>query len=175
MILSGGEIIERVEKRELILNADPVQMERMEGGVYDLRIDKLFRFGLDRYSHIGIEGRETPNVFEEEGGGWMIRGYQLISTIEELIIPANIRVRIFRKTTLFRCGLDLLFGEVDPGYYGTLTFGLVNLLGGEAIIEKGARICSIAFEELSSEETFLYNGVWQGGKVSTFGKKERAY
>jgi len=72
--------------------------------------------------------------------------------------------RVLPRSSLFRCGASLRNAVVDPGYNGTLTFGLKNESEFNFVVEKGARICQIVFEAVHGE-TKPYQGKYQGGKV----------
>ena len=87
---------------------------------------------------LGVEERQTPNIkligqfnpekidddnfFVFEPGK-----YYLIKTIEKVNLPITLSGIIFPRTTMFRSGLGLFNGIVQPGYSGELTFGVCNL------------------------------------------------
>lgn len=173
---------ERIHK-PLIENVDPEQMRFMEGGRYDLRIKEIV---VPDHSPAILtpETRVTPPTRpatstanpdgSEEWQIWYCR-YYLVTTIEELNVPAYLLGRVKHRRTLQNDGLLLLCCDVAPNFQGKLTFGLTELRGSYTTLKHGTRIATITFEQFEHGESDLYNGVWQGGRVSTDGKKERAY
>ncbi len=171
------------KSRPLIEDADPTQMDFMEGGQYDLRLDRLYRFSSPVSGHIGVDERTTPLVEELTPGTgpkgaetWelMAGDYFLIQTREALNMPIDCRGIVEPRTTLFRCGLQLIKAGVAPNYQGRLTFGL-RCLAGTVTLERLARVASITFHRLEGDEGDAYSGVWQGGRISTDGRAERPY
>lgn len=108
---------------------------------------------------------ENDNFFIFEPGK-----YYLIKTIEKVNLPINLSGIIFPRTTMFRSGLGLFNGIVQPGYSGELTFGICNLGKSNIKVSFGARVVHITFHEVLGEGN-QYRGQWQGGRVATEGKE----
>jgi deoxycytidine triphosphate deaminase len=178
----------------------PFDYDFIEGGSADLSIDQLFlpypktsnlvmpgqnpKQQLQVYPvFIGKQKRVTPEIkecepveFEGVKGFPIFPGhYYLVKTVETLNIPNDVRALVSSRTTLFRCGLNLICAPVHPGYSGQLTFGLSNPSPIPVVIEHGARIASVTFWTLCGSEKDAYSGVWQGGLVSTEGNVVRAF
>jgi deoxycytidine triphosphate deaminase len=183
---------------------DAPDVDFIEGGSFDLRLDecyepfptvtKILNPSLDRNqiaqqgfivpALIGIEKRRTPEIrkcdlMQTEDGkvGYAIfpMKYFLVTTVEVLSIPSMIRAFVSSRTTLFRCGLNLITSSVHPNFSGILTFGLSNASSVPVFIERRARIASVAFFYLSGIENDLYEGIWQNGRVSTEMNEDRGY
>jgi len=203
MILTSPTIVDLITNGlpPLIENADPEQLEpgEMEGGQYDLRVIEVRRaLKSEQGVLIGQTERRTLKTEEEprvvfgrgsDNSGWELYfgHYYLIKTVEIINMPVTLRGIIEPRTTTFRSAAHLwleeeerplthlLHGGVVPGYQGQLTFGLRLLLDVPFRLEFKARVASIAFAEMEAEEPCGYSGVWQGGRVSTEGQKERGF
>jgi deoxycytidine triphosphate deaminase len=85
--------------------------------------------------------------------------------MEKVNLPTNLSGIIFPRTTMFRSGLGLFNGIVQPGYSGELSFGVCNLGQADIKVSFGARVVHITFQEVLGEGN-QYRGQWQGGRVS---------
>lgn len=161
MILSQEKILRLVEEKELIENFNA---SCLEGAGYDLRVGKFYR--IKGSSHLSIDHRHLPEVEEIRSDQVILKPdeYLLMGTIERVNMPRNLMARILPRSTIFRGGCSLITAVVDPGYSGTLIFGLKNLSGCEFKLEKEAKIGQIVFEEILGE-TKPYEGRYQGGGV----------
>lgn len=179
MILGIKKLHELVEKGNLVENLCDREMKNPEGAGFDLRLGEVFELSGDGF--LGVEERQTPeikslakynpdkiddkNYFIFEPGK-----YYLVKTIEKVNLPITLSGIIFPRTTMFRSGLGLFNGIVQPGYQGELTFGVCNLGKSNVKISFGARIVHITFHEVLGEGN-QYRGQWQGGRVATKGKE----
>ncbi len=161
MVLGKSEILSLVKEKNLLENFS----EKSLGGAgYDLRVDRIYKLKSD--SFLGVDDRKTPEVEEVEFDNFSLRPgeYVLVETLEKVNMPSDIAARVLNRSTLFRCGCALFNALVDPGFKGTLTFGLKNLSEHEFKLERHARIAQIVFEKVVGE-TSDYEGKYQGGKV----------
>jgi deoxycytidine triphosphate deaminase len=160
MLLGRAQILEYV-KDGLI---EGFQENSLGGAGYDLSLGKLYR--LKSGGYLGKSERRLPEVEEISDDTIILRpgDYILVETIESVKMPKELAARILNRSTLFRCGCALENALVDPGYTGTLTFGLKNHSNHDFKLERGARIAQIVFEKVSGETT-NYSGRYQGGKV----------
>ncbi len=158
MILTSAEIKPRLH--ELLSPVDPDQEDLLEGGAYDLRVGECRIVDFKRahpwicrdYQLIPEAWKYAPHTSNgQEVWGTISDRYMLLTTVEEIHMPADLRGLIFPKMALVSCGLQLLVSAVAPGYHGKLTFGLVNH-GILAYIGKNARIASIVFARLTGQE-----------------------
>lgn len=134
----------------------------------DLRIKCVYR--MKNGGFIGIKGRKTPDVesiCDEIGKKFTLEPneFVLVETMERVNIPNDLMAIILPRSSLFRCGVTIFTAVVDPGFEGTLTFGMKNLSKFPFNIEIGSRIGQIVFIEVK-DNVKLYNGKYQGGKVT---------
>ncbi len=179
MILGIKKLHELVEKIKLVENLCEREMNNPEGAGFDLRLGEIYE--LEGNGFLGVEERDTPKIKlvaknESEKGeaeNFFIfepGKYYLVKTIEKVNLPVTLSGIIFPRTTMFRSGLGLFNGIVQPGYSGELTFGVCNLGKSNIKISFGARIVHITFHEVLGEGN-EYRGQWQGGRVATDGKE----
>lgn len=179
MILGIKKLHELVDEINLVENLCDREMKNPEGAGFDLRLGEVYEVEGDGF--LGVEERDTPNVKliakddptknERENSFVFEPGkYYLIKTMEKVNLPTTVSGIIFPRTTLFRSGLGLFNGIVQPGYSGELTFGLCNLGKSNIKVSFGARVAHITFHEVLGEGN-QYRGQWQGGRVSTDGKE----
>lgn len=179
MILGIKELHRLVKEQKLVENLCEREVNNPEGAGFDLRMGEVYELTGDGF--LGVEERQTPeakslakfnpdkiddeNYFVFEPGK-----YYLIKTIERVNLPIALSGIIFPRTTMFRSGIGLFNGIVQPGYCGELTFGVCNLGKSNVKISFGARVVHITFQEVLGEGN-QYRGQWQGGRVATEGKE----
>lgn len=153
------------QKQPLIENVDEKNIQ--PSGV-DLRAKCIYR--LKSGGYMGVQKRNTPEVecaCNEIGKKFTLKPneFVLVETMEKVNMPNDLTAIILPRSSLFRCGVSLHTAVVDPGYIGTLTFGMKNLSSFEFEIEIGSKIGQIVFEEVKGNFK-LYDGKYQGGKVT---------
>ncbi len=177
-MLGIKELHRLVKEKNLVEGLCERELKNPEGAGFDLRLGEIY--SINGKGFLGIEERSTPesklitryNSEKEEFFPFKPGKYYLVKTIEKVNLPTSLSGIIFPRTTLFRSGLCLFNGVVQPGYSGELTFGIANL-GSEAIkVSCGARIVHITFHEVKGEGSH-YRGQWQGGRVTTDGKEKQ--
>ena len=179
MILGIKKLHELVREIKLVENLCDREMNSPEGAGFDLRLAEVYELEGDGF--LGVEERDTPDIKsvgkyksgenERENTFIFVPGkYYLIKTMEKVNLPTTLSGIIFPRTTLFRSGLALFNGVVQPGYSGELTFGICNLGKSNITISFGARVVHITFHEVLGEGN-QYRGQWQGGRVATDGKE----
>jgi len=174
MILGIKKLHELVKEINLVENLCEREKNNPEGAGFDLRMGEVYE--LEGGGFLGVEERKTPEIklianYENEKENYFVfepGKYYLIKTMEKVNLPIALSGIIFPRTTLFRSGLGLFNGVVQPGYSGELTFGICNLGKSSIKISFGARVAHITFHEVSGEGN-QYRGQWQGGRVSTNG------
>jgi len=142
----------------------------VEGAVYDLRLSSSFIHSSEK-AQLFVDKRNTGDDFSASkriiGGRNCFlfeKGkYYLCKTIESVNLPTNFQGLLFPRTTMFRSGIQILCGTVQPNYFGPLTFGLKNLSDSDIFIEIGFRCLSIGFEFIDGA-SIPYNGNWQDGE-----------
>lgn len=179
MILGIKKLHELVKEINLVENLCDREKNNPEGAGFDLRLGEIYELEGDGF--LGVEERDTPTIKlvakNEEGKSEQKNAfvfepgkYYLVKTMEKVNLPVTVSGIIFPRTTLFRSGLGLFNGIVQPGYQGELTFGLCNLGKSNIKISFGARVVHITFHEVLGEGN-QYRGQWQGGRVATDGKE----
>lgn len=169
----------RDEKIKLVENLDDRELNEPEGAGFDIRIGEVYKFLHKTKAFLGVTHRETSEVKlvavykKGKRNSFRIRpgGFVLIKTIEKVNLPKGIAGYTFTRTSNFRSGLQLLSTQIAPGYKGELTFGLKNVGPISVPIELGSRIAHVQFEWVDGGGK-VYRGQWQGGRVSTGGKRE---
>ncbi len=180
MILGIKELHKLVSENKLVENLCEREMNNPEGAGFDLRLGEVYEL-LGQDGFLGVKERQTPEIKllakydsdKIDGSNFFIfepGKYYLVKTIEKVNLPVNLSGIIFPRTTMFRSGLGLFNGIVQPGYSGELTFGVCNLGKSNIKISFGARIVHITFHEVLGEGN-QYRGQWQGGRVGTDGKE----
>ena len=161
MVLGHSRILEEIKKRNLI---EGVPESSIGGSGVDLRAKTFYR--LRTPGELLSDKRTMPEITEVKENVLILKPgeYVLVETIEKVNMPSEIMALVYNRSSLFRCGMSLRTAVVDPGYKGTLTFGLKNESEKEARVERGARVCQIVFYEIGGT-TKLYEGKYQGGKV----------
>jgi deoxycytidine triphosphate deaminase len=165
VVIGYDKILELIDKKKLIENVDKNNVQ--PSGV-DLRAKTVYR--LKNGGYLGLKNRQTPNVdiVSDKIGDKIIlepNEFVLVETMEKVNMPNDLLALIFPRSSLFRCGVSLHTAVVDPGFIGTLTFGMKNLSDHPFELEIGSKIGQIVFEEVKGNDK-LYNGKYQGGKVT---------
>lgn len=179
MILGIKKLHRLVDEQKLVENLCEREMNNPEGAGFDLRLGEVYEIEGDGF--LGVEERQTPEIklvakddsAKPEAENFFVfepGKYYLIKTMEKVNLPVTISGIIFPRTTMFRSGLGLFNGVVQPGYQGELTFGVCNLGKSNIKISFGARVVHITFHEVLGEGN-QYRGQWQGGRVATGGKE----
>ena len=165
VVLGYKRIKELIKTKKLLENVDEKNIQ--PAGV-DLRVKCIYR--LKNGGFLGIKNRRTPDVevvakYKEEKFTLKPNEFVLVETMEKVNMPNDLLALILPRSSLFRCGVSLHTAVVDPGFIGTLTFGMKNLSEHPFEIEIGTRIGQIVFEKVKGN-TKLYEGKYQGGKVT---------
>ena len=179
MILGINELHKLVKEIKLVDGLCDRELNSPEGAGFDLRLGEVYEISGDGF--LGVDERKTPEAkllakydpqISEDGNYFVFhRGeYHLVKTIEKVNLPITLSGIIFPRTTMFRSGLALFNGIVQPGYCGELTFGIANLGKSDIKVSFGARVVHITFHEVLGEGN-QYRGQWQGGRVSTGGRE----
>ena len=190
MILSALKVLELNEKYNLIEGLSEREKENPEGTVLDLRIGQIHN--IIGESFLGVNERysskiETIGDIKKDGNKkFKIKPgeYYLVTTMEVIHSPAEkikygdslpeayLVPKVCPRSSLQRGGLSLHFTSTNPGYKGELTFGIKNQGNQDFIFELGARMFSIEYFAVIGDIKRAYSGQHQGGRVTSYGKKE---
>ncbi|MFH1399515.1 MAG: hypothetical protein ABIG95_05380 [Candidatus Woesearchaeota archaeon] len=179
MVIGTKELLRLVKEQNLIENLCERELQNPEGTGFDLRIGKVFK--LKGESFLGETERKTPQTkliaaYDPKQKKSVILNpgeYLLTESIEKINLPFTMFGIIKPRSTLFRSGVVLRAGVIDPGYSGQLHPLLHNVSNCPMTIELGARYINIFFHKVEGEIHSAYRGQWQGGRVSTDGHKEK--
>ncbi len=189
MIIAAKTIIDLNKKYKLIEGLDEREINP-EGTGFDVRVGVVYE--LTSGGYMGVKDRKTSDVREvvsiEKGDKEIIinpGSFYLIKTIETVNVPGEkievyegkppvyVMVNAYTRSSLFRCGINLMVTKTDPGYSGQLTFGMANCGNQPFRLELGARIANLVFYEVGGEISRAYGGQWNGGRVSTGGTEKQ--
>lgn len=178
MILGTKKLLELVKSNKILDGLSERELKNSEGAGFDLRIGEIFE--ASGYGFLGVDERCTPNAVsvakydpEKRQKFKLVPGkLYLVKTIENFNVPDNLMGFFHPRSTLCRSGIQLLVGEVDPGYSGGINVGLINLGGCDFEVELGARFMYVSFLEVKGGVVNKYRGQWQGGRTHAT-KKER--
>ncbi|MBP6882045.1 MAG: 2'-deoxycytidine 5'-triphosphate deaminase [Candidatus Levybacteria bacterium] len=176
MILGPEILLKLVKTKKLVENLSERELTNPEGAGFDFRLGEVYK--ISGKSFLGVTERQTADIelvekyVEGETRSITIKpgDFYLVKTIETVNMPVNLTANIKPRSTTFRSGIFLRTGNIAPGYSGGLTFALKNEGSINVVIEMGARIIHVQFEEVLGKGN-KYRGQWQGGRVSAT-KKE---
>ncbi|MBS3112918.1 hypothetical protein J4418_02475 [Candidatus Woesearchaeota archaeon] len=148
-MLGFDKLQELVTQQKLIEKISEKELNKKGGVSFDLRIGEIHKFTGKGF--LFIDETKTPSThllgkYEENNPAKVTlypNEYYIVKTIEKVNLPKEIACIIISRTTLFRSGLLLLSGLVDPGYSGELTAGLINLTNKPFTLELGSRIANL--------------------------------
>ena len=178
MILGIDKLHQLVKDNKLVENLCDRELNSPEGAGFDLRIGELFKIKSGGY--LGVEERESSDVESiaqfKEGETTTILlepgEHYLMKTMEKVNTPEDIVILFRPRITLYRCGVTLFTGTCSPGYSGPLFFAIVNTGKFPFKLELGARVAHAMFHKIDGSSN-LYQGQWQGGRVTTNGKEKQ--
>ena len=117
---------------------------------------------LSPYSKIQQVGIDLSIEKRVEVAGW--KKWELVRLNEEFHLPSDVFAILFPRSTMFRWGLIVECGVVEPGYEGrpVVAIHATSLNAGEEgiILNKGQRVVQAIFFKANSAST--YNGSYQG-------------
>ena len=172
-MIGPKKLLELVKSDQLVTNLDRRELESPEGAGFDLRLGAVHKIAGGA-AYLGVTERETPTIEtlftyqknKKQAIKIFPQEFYLLQTLEEVNMPQDIVAQVKPRTTTFRSGLILRTGAVQPGYKGSLTFGVFNAGPLPVVIELGARFAHIQFFWVDGGGS-SYRGQWQGGRVTT--------
>jgi len=178
MILSDRDILERIKRRDLVI--EPLDKEVQIGpSSVDLRLGNKFRvFKLSDHalidpknysdrrihelclnSNTRIYEHEFTRLYASDKPFILHPGeFVLASLLEKVKLPRDLVGSLEGRSSLGRVGLMVhsTAGVVAPGFEGTLTLELANVGKLPIKLYPGMRICQIVFQELKSPAMTSY-------------------
>lgn len=186
MIITAKKVLELREEHGMINNLSEREINEPEGVGLEVRMKEAYSLISDGF--LGIETRDTPdhNAVGLDDGEYLELNpgdYFLVETIESIDVPgypveiegkeAHLMPDVYPRSTLQRSGIYFKGTNTNPGYEGTLTFGLKNISDQHFRLQQGARIAEVVFKQAIGGLVREYEGQWQGGRVSTEGEEEQ--
>lgn len=155
--LSYNELRELMEQG-VIENSHP---ERIQGASIDLTLGDIIKVESAMRCDEPIDLSERPRRYPHFNSvnliaydGYLLEpGAFILGVTREVInMPNDMKGSYCLNSSLGRAGLDNAFaGFIDPGYQGTITVELKNVLQYHTlVIRPGMRVGQISFERLSS-------------------------
>lgn len=166
-LVKTEKLVENLSEREL---TDP------EGAGFDLRVGEIYE--ITGKGFLGIEERQTPElklvakVAKDKEFILKPGKYYVIKTIEKVNLPEDIIAWSYSRSTLYRSGIIIKGGQINPGYRGGLSMGIINLSHQPFRLTLGARVVHIVFTRVEGGGS-AYRGQWQGGRVFTHSKEKQ--
>ena len=176
MVLGIDKLLKLVKEKKLMENLCDRELKNPEGCGFDLCLGKVHK--LKGRGFMGIKERDSADSellyeFDSQKKQSIIikpgKSY-LVTTREKVNMPKYLTAAMWLRSTLYRSGLIMSGGKIDPGYCGELSFLFYNAGPVEFEIELGARIVHILFFEVDGQ-TNSYRGQWNGGRVSSDGRE----
>jgi len=191
MILSAVKVLELNKKYNLVENLSERELNNPEGIELELRVGTVEKIVSE--SFLGVDKRSSPETrligdINKDGKKKILMNpgdYFLVGTIEKINCPdkkikydknfpeAYLMPTISPRTSLQRCGISLHCTTTNPGYSGSLVFGLKNNNNYNFYFELGARMFKIYFEPILGDIRRTYSGQHQGGRTTSQGKVEK--
>ncbi|RLI85314.1 MAG: tRNA (N6-threonylcarbamoyladenosine(37)-N6)-methyltransferase TrmO [Archaeoglobales archaeon] len=157
-VLSGDQIRKRIEYDRLIEGYIDLDVQIQPNG-FDCTLMKVSR--LKGFGKIEFQSKELPEVEEVPfDGDWVFlsRGFYRAYLNERINMPNDLIAIARPRSTLVRCGVDVLTAVWDAGYVGRSEVGLV--VHNDVWLRRNARIVQLIFLKLS-ERTKPYSGSYQ--------------
>jgi len=90
--------------------------------------------------------------------------YEVVRLNEEFHLPSDVFAILFPRSTMFRNGMIVECGVVEPGYQGrpvvAIYSPILDMSRELIILDKGSRVVQAIFFKANSAST--YNGSYQG-------------
>lgn len=172
MQLTGKEIVQE----GIITNYDTENAVQQQG--IDVRLMRVNRFAGNGYipafgktalpTYKEIEPEAHTDTYGVEHYLWHLpQGYYEVIMIEGCDTPANRVFDLKSRSSVVRCGAQIVCGQFDGGFKTDHMGCFLRVDNPEGIIiERGARIAQVRVHQ-SSEVENLYNGQFQNDKQRT--------
>lgn len=163
MFLSDKEILQRLQKSELLIEPEPDEIQ-LGPFTVDCRLGTQFRhlpsanvIRNDAFDPVEEESIDrllisTPTLTVELGERIVIQSHSSLLgvTLELIQTPLDLATFIFPRSSWERLGLTIVPSVVYPGFKGKLTLSIHNLGNIPLTLYPGIRIIGLAFAEIRS-------------------------
>lgn len=134
------------------LNIKGYKERHLNPASYDLTLSSIVRpVGFDLPDVVDVANVVPDYTYlhdmGDEGFTLLPQEFLLAASNEVIELPLNLAARVEGKSSLGRIGLavHITAGFIDPGFHGTITLEIVNMLGRPIVIRENMRIAQIAF------------------------------
>jgi dCTP deaminase len=149
----------------------PFNEEQLQPSSYDVKLGNVFLY-VSR-SGLSVVDLSDPSTFSDlyerfdipDGVPFLLppKGCMLGCTKEIVNIPSDIVSRIQGKSSIGRTFQIIeTAGYIDPGFNGSVTMEIHNLLNRSVRYWPGMTIAQLSFEFTSAKPENTYNGRYQG-------------
>lgn len=153
MILVDHQIKDRIGKAGIV---SPFDENCVQPASYDLRIGALV---------YAPPNPDQPIDLSSNGGVYRLPPYgnAVLTTFEDLKLPADILGRIGLKSGLARRGIVASTGpQIDPGFEGKLFVSIFNVTAVSHVLKYQDTFLTIEFHTLDQKPDRTYEGPYQG-------------
>ncbi|MHC1728551.1 MAG: hypothetical protein AB9866_21545 [Syntrophobacteraceae bacterium] len=163
MILGPSQLNHLIEMHGLVTPYDdgPITKDSI-----DLRVGTIWKHhgGASLLSD-AMRDTGTTELINGKEGVWTLQPntYYLAKTIEAVSLPSNVAAICMTRSTIFRSGVLVTTGYIDPGYFGEIHFGFTTPGSRQTQIAFGFKMLQLIFS--NAENISPYSGIYQGGKT----------
>ncbi len=164
-ILSASEIRERIERDGLIRDYIDLDIQLQPNG-FDCTLRSVARLKGSGKIDFDNSERKLPDVDEIEFKEWVYlpKGVYRVYLNEVIKLPNDIAALARPRSSLIRCGANVLTAVWDAGYEGRSEVGLVVYNNAGIWLKRNARIVQLVFVKLTSK-TVGYSGIYKGENI----------
>lgn len=173
MILSDGDIRERLEEGDLVVEPLGDPKLQIQPSSIDLRLGHEFvTYQTTRVPYIDPEDASTKNEYTnrvkiDEGDRFILHPgeFALASTLERVELPPDLVAFVEGRSSLGRLAIVVhaTAGLCDPGFQGRITLELSNLGKVPVALHPQMRISQIVLHEMKNAAEVPY-GAERGSK-----------
>jgi dUTP pyrophosphatase len=162
MILTGSRII----KLKLVQNVANYELQVQPCGI-DFSLKRVCNWNSSGVIDFDNSSRRLPrynNLDFENEIIFLKKGGYLVEFNESVALPKNIASAIHTRSSLFRSGVTLHGGVIDPGYVGAVG-ALMQVWNENGItLTRNARLAQCVFTKLEGMTDLGYSGVYQNAE-----------
>ncbi len=165
MVLSDRDIKKALQSKKIKIKPSPDLKVQLGSNSLDLRLGNSFRiFEHSKHAYIDPYDPKTVEITKDikvkNNERFIIQpgDFVLATTIEYLELPDDLVGSLEGRSSIGRLGVVIhsTAASIECGFRGNITLELFNMGKMAVALYPGMRICSIAFEELSSPAEVPY-------------------
>ena len=167
MVLSDGEILRLMEKRELTI--EPLEDGQIQPASVDITLGNTFSILEDSPDGIIDLNKEVRYKVVTTDKYLLLPGQFVLATTKEYIaLPDDLTAFVEGRSSWGRLGLFIQnAGWVDPGFEGEITLELFNANRCAIELHAGYRIGQLVFARMQEKALNPYCGKYQKQKGAT--------